>query len=143
MLLYTGGEPATLYDETLACWRLDALDPEVQRWLAPLLEDQPARRLKQAADALQLLDQPSPAAVPAVAPQSPVPPCSPLDGPRQPVSKAGLHDHLVVIYGPMVELLLESTPSTIAPDQVPSVRERLVTAGLAVADVDEIGRAHV
>jgi len=137
LLLYTGGEPSGLYDETLACWTLDALDPEVQRWLAPLLEDQPARRLKQAADALQLLDQPAPAAVPAVAPQSPVPPRSPLEGPRQPVSKAGLHDHLVVIYGPMVELLLESTPSTIAPDQLPSVRERLVTAGLAVADVDE------
>jgi len=137
LLLYTGGEPATLYDETLACWRLDALDPEVQRWLAPLLEDQPARRLKQAADALQLLDQPAPSPVPAAAPHSPLPLSSPLDGPRQPVSKAGLHDHLVVIYGPMVELLLESTPSTVAPDQLASVRERLVTAGLAGADVDE------
>ena len=139
LLLYTGGEPASLYDETLACWRLDALDPEVQRWLAPLLEDQPARRLKQAADALQLLDQPSPVAVqPATPhPQSPLPPSSPLDGPRQPLSKAELHDQLVVIYGPMVELLLESAPSTVAPDQLASLRERLVTAGLAVADVDE------
>ena len=138
LLLYTGGEPTSLYDETLACWKLDALDAEVQRWLAPLLEDQPARRLKQASDALQLLDQRAPEVAPAMPPPAPVPPrSSTVAVPRHPVSKAVLHDHLVVIYGPMVELLLESTPSKIASDQLPSVRDRLVTAGLAVADVDE------
>lgn len=137
LLLYTGGEPASLYDETLARWTLDALDPEVQRWLAPLLEDQPARRLKQASDALQLLDQPVSVVAPEIAPQSPLPPRLPVDGPWHPVSKAGLHAHLVEIYGPMVELLLETTPSNIASDQLPSVRERLVSAGMSVVDVDE------
>ena len=167
LLLYTGGEPSQLYDETLACWTLDALDPEVQRWLAPLLEDQPARRLKQASDALQLLDQP--VQVPVSAPGSATPeksnPVSASAGPassgrtsavsattgasspspavdlsRPAVRKAGLHDHLVVIYGPMVELLLESVPSTIEPQQLGPLRDRLVAAGLAVADVDEACR---
>ncbi len=140
LLLYCGGEPSTLYDETLACWKLEGLDLEVQRWLAPLLEDQPARRLKHAADALQLLDQPSPVLVSHTAPQSPLPTRSTVDGPRQPVSKVALHDHLVVIYGPMVALLLESTPSTIESHQLPSLQERLVGAGLALADVEEAMR---
>ena len=137
LLLYCGGEPSTLYDETLACWKLEGLDLEVQRWLAPLLEDQPARRLKHAADALQLLDQPSPELVSYAAPHSPLPIRSRVDGLRQPVSKVALHDHLVVIYGPMVGLLLESTSSTIEPHQLPSLQERLVGAGLALADVEE------
>ncbi|WP_115016161.1 protein kinase [Synechococcus sp. UW140] len=140
LLLYCGGEPSTLYDETLACWKLEGLDLEVQRWLAPLLEDQPARRLKHAADALQLLDQPSSVVVSHAAPQSPLPTRSAVDGPRQPVSKVALHDHLVVIYGPMVALLLESTPSTVEPHQLPLLQERLVGAGLALADVEEAMR---
>ena len=137
LLLYCGGEPSTLYDETLACWKLEGLDLEVQRWLAPLLEDQPARRLQHAADALQLLDQPSPELLSYAAPHSPLPIRSRVDGLRQPVSKVALHDHLVVIYGPMVGLLLESTSSTIEPHQLPSLQERLVGAGLALADVEE------
>lgn len=137
LLLYCGGEPSTLYDETLACWKLEGLDLEVQRWLAPLLEDQPARRMKHAADALQLLDQPLPELVSYAAPHSPLPIRSRVDGLRQPVSKVALHDHLVVIYGPMVGLLLESTSSTIEPHQLPSLQERLVGAGLALADVEE------
>lgn len=162
LLLYTGGEPSQLYDETLACWTLDALDPEVQRWLSPLLEDQPARRLKQASDALQLLDQP--VQVPVSAPGRSNPessnsvsasaggisavrattgsaaPSPTVDLSRPAVRKAGLHEHLVVIYGPMVELLLESVPSTIEPQQLGPLRERLVAAGLALADVDEACR---
>ena len=59
LLLHTGQDPSQLYDETLARWTLDSLDPEVQHWLAPLLEDQPARRVQRASDALQLLDQPA------------------------------------------------------------------------------------
>ena len=137
LLLYTGGESSDLYDETLARWTLDALDGEVQRWLEPLLEDQPARRLKQASDALQLLDQPAAPVVTQLSSPSPSPATSPFQAPGQAVSKVGLHSHLVVIYGPMVELLLESTPSTIEPDQMVPLRDRLVAAGLAVADVDE------
>lgn len=133
LLLFTGGELSSLYDETQACWKLDGLDPEVMRWLAPLLEDQPARRLQNAADALQLLDQPSSISLATQSESAPV--VSPPT--RSAVNKADLQRHLVIVYGPMVDLLLESMPSTIEGQQIASLRDRLVAAGLATADVDE------
>lgn len=133
LLLFTGGDPTDLYDETQACWRLDGLEPEVVRWLAPLLEDQPGRRLQRASDALQLLDQPSSKAVDGPAPlrQASMP------AGEAALLKPELHRRLVITYGPMVDLLLESMPSTIEAHQVAGLRDRLVAAGLAAADVEE------
>lgn len=140
LLLFTGGSPKDLYDEIQACWQLDELDSEVVRWLAPLLEDQPARRLQSAADALQLLDQPTAvaAAVPATAEirRSDLPVLNS-------VSKAELQHHLVVTYGPMVDLLLETAPTTVQPSQLNALRERLISSGMAAADVDAALRQAV
>ena len=140
LLLFTGGSPKDLYDEIQACWRLEGLDSEVVRWLAPLLEDQPARRLQSAADALQLLDQPTAvtAAVPAAAElrRSDLPVLNA-------VSKAELQRHLVVTYGPMVDLLLETAPTTVEPSQLSALRERLIASGMAAADVDAALRQAV
>ena len=150
LLLHTGQDPSQLYDETLARWTLDSLDPEVQHWLAPLLEDQPARRVQRASDALQLLDQPaafSPAG-PAVTSASAA---SPLDAQAPPssaslpplgvdpvpvISKTAFHDQLVETYGPMVALLLEAAPALVPPESLLALRQKLVQAGLAVDDVD-------
>jgi len=138
LCLYTGQEPSSLYDEAQGCWSLQGLEPEVVGWLAPLLEDLPARRVQQAADALRLLDQPLASAPPptprAIADASPG--CSG-------VSKQELHHRLVRTYGPMVELLLESQPSLIPAAQLPGLQERLVAAGLARVDVEEACRAAV
>ena len=128
LMLYTGQDPASLYDETQGCWSLQGLEPEVVGWLAPLLEDLPVRRLQHAADALRLLDRPQPSA-PSVTNQ-------PSSGGAD-VSKQLLHDHLVATYGPMVELLLDSQPSLIAPAQQAVLQKRLVAAGLAEADVQQ------
>lgn len=129
LTLHTGQDPAALYDEAQARWSLQGLEPEVVGWLEPLLEELPARRLPQAADALRLLDQPQglPGASGASAGLG--------RGPA--VSKAALHAELVTTYGPMVELLLESQPSLIPPQQLPGLQQRLVAAGLARADVQE------
>ena len=104
-------------------------------WLAPLLEDLPARRVQQAADALRLLDQPPTAPLASSLPAlgSPAPGLGAL-------SKPVLHQQLVSTYGPMVELLLDSQPSVIAAVQVPALQERLVAAGLSRADVEEACR---
>jgi len=150
LLLHTGQEPSQLYDETLARWTLDSLDPEVQHWLAPLLEDHPARRVQRASDALQLLDQPAafspagPAAASASAAspldaQAPPPPAPfpPLGVDPVPlISKAAFHDQLVETYGPMVALLLEAVPTLVPPESLLALRQKLVQAGLDVADVD-------
>ena len=130
LALYTGQDPAVLYDEARGYWSLEGVDPEVAGWLAPLLEDLPARRVQQAADALCLLDQPraavaAPGAVAAAAPAGGV------------VSKALLHSRLVSTYGPMVELLLDGQPSQIPAQQLAGLQERLVAAGLALLDVQE------
>lgn len=135
LALYTGQEPATLYDEAQGCWSLQGLEPEVAGWLAPLLEDLPARRVQHAADALRLLDPPLvrpavPAAAPAAAEIS-----------ATAVRKPLLHNRLVTTYGPMVELLLDSQPSLISSDQLPALQDRLVAAGLALSDVQEAFRA--
>ena len=131
--LYTGQPPASLYDPDQACWLLEGLDPEVAGWLAPLLEDLPARRLRQAADALCLLDQPHQREAPVTSVEAPAV-AAPLSVTTA-VSKPALHAALVTTYGPMVELLLDSQPSTIAAEQLPALLERLVVAGLAEADV--------
>lgn len=110
---------------------LEGLDAEVAGWLAPLLEDLPARRVQQAADALCLLDQPSLPVVAGVAAAVPA---------GVAVSKQVLHNRLVSTYGPMVELLLDGQPSQIPPKQMAVLRERLVAAGLALADVQEAMR---
>jgi len=129
--LYTGQDPASLYDESLGCWSLQGVEPEVAGWLAPLLEDLPARRLQHAADALRLLDQPQAAAAPSAALSR-----STAAGAGS-VSKQLLHNHLVATYGPMVELLLDNQPSQIPPAQWAALRERLVAAGLAEVDVEQ------
>ena len=131
LALYTGQDPASLYDEARGCWLLEGLDAEVAGWLAPLLEDLPARRVQQAADALCLLDQPSLPVVAGVA-------AAVSAGVA--VSKQVLHNRLVSTYGPMVELLLDGQPSQIPPQQMAVLRERLVAAGLALADVQEAMR---
>ena len=128
LALYTGQDPAGLYNEAQGRWSLEGLDPEVAGWLAPLLEDLPARRVQKAADALCLLDQPCAPAVPTV-------PAVPVAGGA--VSKQLLHNRLVSTYGPMVELLLDGQPSQIAPQHLAALQERLVAAGLALADVQE------
>ena len=126
LALYTGQDPAVLYDESRGYWSLEGVDAEVAGWLAPLLEDLPARRVQQAADALCLLDQPhASVAVPGVVAAAGL------------VSKALLHSRLVSTYGPMVELLLDGQPSQIAAQQLAGLQERLVAAGLALSDVQE------
>ena len=150
LLLHTGQDPSQLYDETLARWTLDSLDPEVQHWLAPLLEDQPARRVQRASDALQLLDQPAAFSTAGPAGSS-ASAASPLDAQVPPspaslpplgvdpvplISKAAFHDQLVETYGPMVALLLEAVPTLVPPESLLALRQKLVQAGLAVADVD-------
>jgi class 3 adenylate cyclase/serine/threonine protein kinase len=137
LVLYTGQPPASLYDPDQARWSLEGLDPEVAAWLAPLLEDLPARRLQQAADALRMLDQPLPPQAAASPPLPPAPVVGTSLAVTAGVSKAALHDLLVVTYGPMVEMLLDSQPSSIAAAQLPALLERLVAAGLAEADVRE------
>ena len=134
LALYTGQDPAGLYDEARGRWSLEGLDAEVAGWLAPLLEDLPAQRVQQAADALCLLDQPcSPAPAATAAPTAPAA-AVPAGGA---VSKQVLHNRLVSTYGPMVELLLDGQPSQILPPQLAGLQERLVAAGLALADVQE------
>lgn len=133
LLLFTGRSPTELYDEIQACWRLEGLESEVVRWLAPLLEDQPARRLQSASDALQLLDQPvgvvSAVSAPAEILDSDLPVLTS-------VSKAELQRQLVVTYGPMVDLLLETVSTTVESSQLNVLRERLIASGMAAADVD-------
>ena len=136
LTLYTGQDPASLYDEAQGCWVLQGLEPEVAGWLAPLLEDLPARRVQQAADALRLLDQ-----SPMSPSSSPAPLASGQASVAGAVSKQVLHQQLVSTYGPMVELLLDSQPSLIPALQLPGLQERLVSAGLARNDVEEACRA--
>ena len=59
------------------------------------------------------------------------------------VSKAELQRHLVVTYGPMVDLLLETAPTTVEPSQLNALRERLIASGMAAADVDAALRQAV
>lgn len=132
LTLYTGQDPASLYDESQGCWALQDLEPEVVGWLAPLLEDLPARRLQHAADALRLLDQPAAAGSAPVSEEIAVSPSGSAG-----VNKQALQQQLLSTYGPMVELLLESQASFIPEAQVPSLVERLVAAGLARADIQE------
>lgn len=133
--LYTGQDPSSLYDECQGCWQMEGLDQEVAGWLAPLLQDLPARRLQQATDALRLLDQPpgAPAALPPPGKPAVARGASVQPGVRKPELRA----LLVTTYGPMVELLLESQPSLIPAAQLPALQERLVMAGLAEVDVAE------
>jgi serine/threonine protein kinase/class 3 adenylate cyclase len=131
--LYTGQDPAELYDQSQGCWSLHALEPEVAGWLAPLLEELPGRRLQQASDALRLLDQPHPLHVSPSVASAP----SPSVGLSHGVSKQVLQTRLVSTYGPMVEMLLDSQPTLIPVETLRSLEDRLVTAGLALVDVQE------
>lgn len=141
LVLYSGKSPADLYDQAQGYWRLADLDPEVIDWLAPLLEESPARRIKSAADALQRLDRPRPLAnASAAAVVSSLPTLVPLAAPVGPLRKAVLLRTLAEIYGPVVELLLESCPSIISVGEVESIRGRLVGSGLACPDVDQACR---
>lgn len=125
--LYTGQNPEVLFDQSQGAWSFDGVDPEVVRWLEPLLQESPAQRLQNAADALRLLDQPY--AAPSAA--APSPPLRSSKG----LSKERLQGELVTTYGPMVDLLLEQQPRLIPADQVANLVSRLVTAGLRQADV--------
>lgn len=126
LVLYTGKTPGQLYDQAQGGWDLAELDAEVRAWLAPLLEESPGRRLQSAADALQLLDRPHLAAGGV----SPSLPSAAL------VDKAQLLAALTRVYGPVVQLLLESSPTAIPAGQVAALRSRLLEAGLGADDVE-------
>jgi len=127
--LYTGRHPAQLYDQTAGGWDVSSLDPEMERWLRPLLEESPGRRVQSAADALQLLDRPMSAACgDAWITRGAAPALGR-------VGKQSLQRALVETYGPVVELLLESVPTLIPADQVPLLTRRLVEAGLQPEDI--------
>ena len=125
--LYTGQNPEALFDQSQGAWSFDGVDPEVVRWLEPLLQESPAQRLQNAADALRLLDQP-------YAPPSAAAPFPPLRSTKG-LSKERLQGELATTYGPMVDLLLEQQPRLIPADQVANLVARLVTAGLRQDDV--------
>ena len=125
--LYMGQNPEALFDQSQGAWSFDGVDPEVVRWLEPLLQESPAQRLQNAADALRLLDQP-------YAPPSAAAPFPPLRSTKG-LSKERLQGELVTTYGPMVDLLLEQQPRLIPADQVANLVARLVTAGLRQDDV--------
>lgn len=126
LTLYTGQSPEVLYDQSQGSWSFEGVDPEVVRWLEPLLQESPAQRLQTAADALRLLDQPCSAPPLALAVSVATPG----------LSKERLQNHLIRTYGPVVDLLLEQQPSQIPADQVPSLVERLLRAGLRQDDLD-------
>ena len=125
--LYTGQNPEALFDQSQGAWSFDGVDPEVVRWLEPMLQESPAQRLQNAADALRLLDQP-------YAPPSTAAPSPSLRSTKG-LSKERLQGELVTTYGPMVDLLLEQQPRLIPADQVANLVARLVTAGLRQDDV--------
>ena len=126
--LYTGRHPRQLYDQVLGVWNFSDLDPEVVGWLKPMLEESPGRRIKGAADALQLLDRPGPSAT--------VDSGSLRDPPDAPaLEKQQLQQALTEIYGPVVELLMEQCASTIPSGQVEVLRQRLLEAGLRSEDI--------
>ena len=126
--LYTGQSPDRLYDQSLGCWSLKDVDPEVRGWLEPLLQDLPAERLQNASDALKLLDQPLPL--------DGVPASSPISADAL-IHKERLQTQLLRTYGPMVELLLDPYPSQIPHDQHDPLAARLIAAGLRQDDVQE------
>ena len=129
LTLYTGQRPEDLYDQRHGAWSFEGLDPEVARWLEPLLQESPAQRLQNADDALRLLDQPCRA--------RPAP--GPVDSAvfTRELSKERFQNQLISTYGPVVDLLLEQQPSQIPADQVPALVERLVRAGLRQEDLDQ------
>jgi class 3 adenylate cyclase/serine/threonine protein kinase len=132
--LYCGRPPEELYDQSLSSWRFHDLDREVVAWLAPLLEESPGRRLPRAADVLQLLDRPQPVAPPA---RSRVSGQAHAGEPGLPaLQRETLARRLTDTYGLVVDLLLESWPSTIAPGQRRALRERLLSSGLRADDID-------
>ncbi|MGC5196972.1 protein kinase domain-containing protein [Aphanothece microscopica] len=136
--LYTGQPPEELYDQDQGRWRLDDLDQEVVAWLSPMLEESLAHRVASARDALQLLDRPLPpspssAEQPELLRRVPLPPLPNLRGA---IRKAVLERQLAATYGPVVELLLQTCPTSIPNSEVEGLRQRLVAAGLGRADVD-------
>ena len=133
LTLYTGQSPQALVDQSRGGWSFEGVDPEVVRWLEPLLQESPEHRLQHAADALRLLDQ-SCSAVPAAVPMDAAVKTLGL-------SKERLQNQLISTYGPVVDLLLESQPTQIPADQVPALVERLVRAGLRQEDLDEAVKA--
>ena len=126
LTLYTGQSPEALYDQSQGSWSFEGVDPEVVRWLEPMLRESPARRPQTAADALRLLDQPCST--------SPLASAASVSTPG--LSKERLQNNLIRTYGPVVELLLEQQPSQIPGDQVPPLVERLLKAGLRQDDLD-------
>ncbi|MGB5133787.1 MAG: protein kinase [Prochlorococcaceae cyanobacterium] len=143
LCLFTGQGPEELYDQVNGRWRLEGLDREVVAWLAPMLEDSLARRVASASDALQLLDRPNSASPAALAPPPPAVPLAPLPNIQGVIRKAVLGHLLVATYGPVVELLLESFPSSLPSREVEALRQRLVAAGLSISDVDRALQASL
>ncbi|CAK6694906.1 hypothetical protein ICNINCKA_01717 [Synechococcus sp. CBW1107] len=138
LCLYTGQDPSDLYDRAEGRWLLeDLVDSELIDWLTPLLDESPTRRLGSATDALQRLDRPSSRAG-ASSPRAFVDMggLPPLGDQLRPLRKAVLQRTLTATYGPVVELLLESSASIVAGQEVEALRQRLVGAGLSLADVD-------
>ncbi|MAR07282.1 MAG: serine/threonine protein kinase [Cyanobium sp. NAT70] len=131
LTLYTGQAPDDLYDQSRGCWTLEDIDPEVCSWLQPLLEDLPAKRLQNARDAMQLLDQQQ--VLTAQDSDGLLSSFGPIF--TSPVVKDSLKHELLSTYGPMVELLLEHQPSLIPADQVAGLTDRLIAAGMGRDDV--------
>ena len=133
LTLYTGQSPQTLVDQSRGGWSFEGVDPEVVRWLEPLLQEVPEHRLQHAADALRLLDQSCSVGPAAVQMDAAVKTWG--------LSKERLQKQLISTYGPVVDLLLEPQPTQIPADQVPALVERLVRAGLRQEDLDEAVKA--
>ncbi|WP_259701204.1 MULTISPECIES: protein kinase domain-containing protein [Synechococcales] len=136
--LYTGQNLSDLYHRSEERWLLeDLVDPELIDWLTPLLAESPSRRLLSAGDALQRLDRPNAlAGVSSPRARADEGGLPPLSDQLSPLRKAVLQRTLTATYGPVVELLLESSSSTVSRSDVEALRQRLVGAGLSLTDVD-------
>ncbi len=139
LCLYTGQDPSDLYNQAERRWQLEELvDPELIEWLTPLVDGSPTRRVQSATDALKRLDRPSKLS----GRSSPLgwvdgSGLPPLGQQLRPLRKAYLQRELITTYGPVVELLLESFASIIPGREAEALRQRLVSAGLSPADVDQ------
>jgi class 3 adenylate cyclase/serine/threonine protein kinase len=123
--LYTGRPPGELYDQDVGGWKCLDLDPEVVAWLSPLLEESPGRRIHSAADALHLLDRPQSTLIEPAGPAQ-----------QGVIEKARLVAVLARIYGPVVQLLLDSWPSVIPFTREAALRSKLEESGLRTEDVE-------
>ncbi len=55
LVLCSGQDPATLYEQQAGRWRLKGVDPSICRWLAPMLIESPSERVQSADEVLDLM----------------------------------------------------------------------------------------